>query len=156
MVIVLPYRSSRSCCHILGEPIVGFVLALQNQILLSLGGMAWRNLSCIKAWLLYSKLWGSVYHTGFILWSWYLVGDYLPSSSNYDVMLDHAHIRFLSEEKNCCWKRLQNLEQFPLVLGPLLLLQPRATTVVTRSHGGSRNSYLWGKYKSLCLIDSKN
>ena len=31
-------------------------------------------------------------------------------------------------------ERLQNPEQFPLVLGPLLLLQPRATTVVTRSH----------------------
>jgi len=24
--------------------------------------------------------------------------------SNYDVILDHAHILFLSEEKNCCWK----------------------------------------------------
>ena len=31
-------------------------------------------------------------------------------------------------------ERLQNSEQFPLVLGLLLLLQPRATTVVTRSH----------------------
>ena len=30
--------------------------------------------------------------------------------------------------------RLQNSEQFPLELGLLLLLQPRATTVVTRSH----------------------
>ena len=24
--------------------------------------------------------------------------------SNYDVILDHTHILFLSEEKNCCWK----------------------------------------------------
>jgi len=44
------------------------------------------------------ELLGSVYHTGFIL------RDYLPSNSKYDVILDHAHILFLSKEKNCCWK----------------------------------------------------
>ena len=38
-------------------------------------------LRCIKDWLLSLKLWGSVYHTGFIQWSWYLVRAYLPSNS---------------------------------------------------------------------------
>ena len=44
----------------------------------------------------------------------------------------------------------------PTSAGSLLLLQPRATTAVTRSHCRSRNFYLWGKHKSLCLADSKN
>ena len=48
-------------------------------------------------------------HTGFILDSYY---D--QSKSNYDVIIDHTHIRFVSrEEKKCCWKDCQNLEQFP-------------------------------------------
>ena len=34
--------------------------------------------SHIKEWLLFLKLWGSINHTGFILWSWYLVRTYLP------------------------------------------------------------------------------
>ena len=37
-------------------------------------------LRCIKDWLLSLQLWGSIYHTGFILWSWYLVRAYLPSN----------------------------------------------------------------------------
>ena len=48
---------------------------------------------------------------------------------NYDVNLNPAHTLFLSEEKKMLLKRLRNLEQFLLVLEPLLLLQPRATTV---------------------------
>ena len=39
---------------------------------------------------------------------------------------------------------LKNPKQFPLVLGSLLLLQTRATTVVTKTHG---QSYLYRKYK---------
>lgn len=43
-----------------------------------------------------------------------------------------------------------------LVLGFLLMLEPGAITVVTRSHGESRNFYLYGNHKSLCRIDSGN
>ena len=45
--------------------------------------------------------------------------------SNYYVNVDHACILFLSEEK-ISTESLQNSEQFPLVPGHLLLLQPRA------------------------------
>ena len=44
----------------------------------------------------------------------------------------------------------------PSTIGPLLLLQPRATTVVTRSDWGSGNSHLYEEYKSLCLTNTGN
>ena len=50
-----------------------------------------------KEWL---KLWGSVNYTGFIPWTWYWLTCH-QTISNYDVILDYAHILFLSEEKKC-------------------------------------------------------
>ena len=111
-------------------------------------------LRCIKDWLLSLKLWGSVYHT-WIHTMILILGESLLAiklSSHYWP----CPYPFPKWREKRASERLQNPEQFPLVLGPLLLLQPRATTAVTRSHCGSRNSYLQGKYKSLCLTDSKN
>ena len=45
-----------------------------------------------------------------------------------NIIINPAHILFISEEKMLS-ERLQKPEQFPLVLGSLRLLQPRATTV---------------------------
>ena len=42
------------------------------------------------------------------------------------------------------------------MFGSLLLLQPRTTTVVTKSHWRSRNSTLYGKFKILCLPQINN
>ena len=88
------------------------------------------------------KPWGSVItlDSYYELDTWWELTCH-QTMSNYEVILDHAHILFISEEKNAVGK-IANPEQFLLVPGPLLLLQPRATTVVTRFHGGSRNSYL--------------
>ena len=74
------------------------------------------------------------------------------TKSNYDGILDHAHIRFVSEVKGAVGK----IAKPGAVPRFLLLPQLRATTVVTRSHRESRNSYLHGRYKSLCLSNSGN
>ena len=74
---------------------------------------------------------------------------------NYDVIVDHAHFRFLSEKKGAVG-RIAKPGAVPLALRFQLLLQQRATTVATRSHWGSRNSYLYGSYKSLYITDSGN
>ena len=56
-----------------------------------------------KEWLLYLKLRGSLSDTGFILDTWWEL-TCLQSVSNYDVILDRAHILFLSGEKNAVGK----------------------------------------------------
>ena len=85
-------------------------------------------LRCFKEWLLSLKLWGSVNHTGFRLWTWHLVRTYLPSKL-WCHFWPCPH-PFPKWREKLLSERLQNPDQFPLVLGPLLLLQPRATTVV--------------------------
>ena len=85
-------------------------------------------LRCFKEWLLSLKLWGSVNHTGFRLWTWHLVRTYLPSKL-WCHFWPHPH-PFPKWREKLLSERLQNPDQFPLVLGPLLSLQPRATTVV--------------------------
>ena len=96
-----------------------------------------------KEWLLYLKVRGNVNHTGFYyeIDTWWALTCH-QTISNFNFNLNHAHILFISEEKKMPSERLQSPEQFPLVLGSVLLLQSRATTVVTKSLWGSRNFYL--------------
>ena len=57
-----------------------------------------------------------------------ILGEGLLAIKLYLIMTSTLTLR---EEKKC---HREDSEQFPLELGLLLLLQPRATTVVTRSH----------------------
>ena len=107
-----------------------------------------------RIWLLSLKLWGSVNHK---LWTWLLVTTYLPS--NYLIITSfwpRPHL-FPKWREKLLSERLQTLDQFPLVLGPLLSLQPRPTTVLTRPHGGVQKILPVGKkYNSFCRTDSQN
>ena len=91
-------------------------------------------LRCINEWPLYLKIWGSINCT--MLCTWWELAYNQAKANNYDIIINHAHIRFVSKEKGAVGhvENLQNLKQFPLQLGSLLLLQQIATTVVTWCH----------------------
>ena len=79
------------------------------------------GLRCIKAWPLYWKVWCKINHEVFIPWSWYLISSTLPSNLMYWwrhlwAYPHPVHLvkRIMSSE------RLQNPEQFPNPLEPLL------------------------------------
>ena len=81
----------------------------------------------LRWWLLYIKFWRQC-KSHWICTMILILGESLltiKAVSNYDVLFDHSHFLF---------RRLKP--------GASTLLQPRATTVVTRSLWGSRNSYL--------------
>ena len=59
---------------------------------------------------------------------------------DYDVNLDHAHILFLSEEKNV--GKIAKPGAFPASAGDSTFATTKRTTLATRSHWGSRNSFL--------------
>ena len=63
-----------------------------------------------------------------ILWSWYLVKSVINVNLIVTSCIDMPTSTFLSEGKQCSWKDCKNPEQFPLLLGCLLLLQPLKTT----------------------------
>ena len=102
----------------------GVITAKQFTVIITVCGNN-LQLRCIKEWPLYLQIWGNINHSVFVVWSRYLL------------LAIKLNLNYRSRHPVCKWRKkvpsesLQNLQQFLLQLGSLLLLQQRATLVVT-------------------------
>ena len=95
-------------------------------------------LRCINEWPLYLKIWDSINCT--ILCTWWQLAYNQAKANNYDIIIDHAHIWFVSKEKGAVGKFAK-----PEAVPPTA----RVSTSATANSNNSSNLMSLGIQKSL-------